>query len=190
MTATTDAPDQRRRHRHAVRDHSTPSRPSRSWPASSSGPPTAGSAAPTTAAASRVSTAPARSTCTSGRPPFDADHPAVLVGSDNGPTPAELPAARARRLPDQRAGQHRRRARHRRSTRSPRPSRATSTCSASSASTPDVRNGYEGIRVVFHVKGDAEAEQLAALVEQSHGRSAVYDVVTNGVPVVVDVATA
>ena len=31
----------------------------------------------------------------------------------------------------------------------------------------DVRNGYEAIRVVFHVKGDAEAEKLAALVEQS-----------------------
>ena len=54
----------------------------------------------------------------------------------------------------------------------------------------DVRNGFEGIRVVFHVKGAAEAEQLAALVRQSQGRSAVYDVVTNGVPVSVDVATA
>ena len=30
-----------------------------------------------------------------------------------------------------------------------------------------VRNGYEAIRVVFHVKGAAEAEKLAALVEQS-----------------------
>ncbi len=48
----------------------------------------------------------------------------------------------------------------------------------------DVRNGYEAIRVVFHVKGDAEAEKLAALVEQSRRRSAVFDVVTNGVPVV------
>ena len=54
----------------------------------------------------------------------------------------------------------------------------------------EVRNGYEAIRVVFHVKGDAEAEKLAALVEQSRSRSAVFDVVTNGVPVSVDVATA
>jgi uncharacterized OsmC-like protein len=53
-----------------------------------------------------------------------------------------------------------------------------------------VRNGFEGIRVVFHVKGAAEAEKLAALVQQSRARSAVYDVVTNGVPVTVDVATA
>ena len=53
-----------------------------------------------------------------------------------------------------------------------------------------VRNGYEAIRVVFHVKGDAEAEKLAALVEQSRSRSAVFDVVTNGVPVSIDVASA
>jgi uncharacterized OsmC-like protein len=54
----------------------------------------------------------------------------------------------------------------------------------------DVRNGYEAIRVVLHVKGDAEAEKLAALVEQSRKRSAVYDVITHGVPVSISVATA
>jgi uncharacterized OsmC-like protein len=51
-----------------------------------------------------------------------------------------------------------------------------------------VRNGYEAVRVVFHVKGDAEADKLAALVEQSRRRSAVFDVMTNGVPVSVSVA--
>ena len=51
-------------------------------------------------------------------------------------------------------------------------------------------SGYEGIRVVFHVKGDADAEKLAGLVEQSRRRSAVYDVITHGVPVTIDVATA
>ncbi len=54
----------------------------------------------------------------------------------------------------------------------------------------EVRNGFESIRVVFHVEGDAEAEKLAALVAQSRNRSAVFDVMTNGVPVSVDVATA
>jgi uncharacterized OsmC-like protein len=53
-----------------------------------------------------------------------------------------------------------------------------------------VRNGFEGIRVMFHVKGAAEAEKLAALVRQSQNRSAVYDIVTNGVPVSIGVATA
>ena len=40
------------------------------------------------------------------------------------------------------------------STRSSRPSRATSTCSASSGLSDDVRNGYEQIRVSFRLRGD------------------------------------
>ena len=53
-----------------------------------------------------------------------------------------------------------------------------------------VRNGFEQVRVTFHVRGDAEAEQLRALVDQARQRSAVYDVLTHGVPVSVDVAAA
>ena len=53
-----------------------------------------------------------------------------------------------------------------------------------------VRNGFEDIRVTFHVSGAAEAEQLARLVDQARGRSAVFDVLTHGVPVSIDVATA
>jgi uncharacterized OsmC-like protein len=52
-----------------------------------------------------------------------------------------------------------------------------------------VRNGYERIRVHFDVKGDAPDEALRRLVEQSRARSAVYDVLTNGVPVEIDVTT-
>ena len=51
----------------------------------------------------------------------------------------------------------------------------------------DVRNGYQGIRVSFKIRGDAEAEKLRKIVEQSRARSAVYDVLTNGVPVTVDI---
>jgi uncharacterized OsmC-like protein len=120
---------------------------------------------------------------------IDADHPAVLVGKDNAPTPAELllnalgaclmsglaniAAARGIDLDE-----------------------VTATVEGDInllgilGLDDTVRNGYEGIRVVFHVRGDAEAERLASLVEQSRRRSAVYDVVTNGVPVTVDVATA
>jgi uncharacterized OsmC-like protein len=54
---------------------------------------------------------------------------------------------------------------------------------------PDVRNGYQGITVRFTVKGDAPAEKLRALVDQSRARSAVYDVVTNGVPVAIEIDT-
>jgi uncharacterized OsmC-like protein len=43
--------------------------------------------------------------------------------------------------------------------------------------------------VQFSVKGDAPAEQLRALVEQSRARSAVYDIITNQVPVTIEVTT-
>jgi uncharacterized OsmC-like protein len=51
----------------------------------------------------------------------------------------------------------------------------------------DVRNGYRGIRVNFKIKGDAPAEKLEKIIEQSRNRSAVYDVLTNGVPVTISV---
>jgi uncharacterized OsmC-like protein len=119
----------------------------------------------------------------------DADHPAVLVGQDNGPTPAEhllqalgscltsglanIAAARGIELGEVSA-------------------RVEGDINLMGILGLDggVRNGFERIRVTFHVSGAAEAEQLAALVEQSRQRSAVFDVVTNGVPVTVDVATA
>jgi uncharacterized OsmC-like protein len=44
--------------------------------------------------------------------------------------------------------------------------------------------------VHFTVDGDASPEQLRAVVEQSRSRSAVYDVLTNGTRVAVDVTTA
>src|SRR4029453_14797307 len=54
---------------------------------------------------------------------------------------------------------------------------------------PEVRNGYQGITVRFTIRGAAPAEKLRELVEQSRARSAVYDVVTNGVPVTIQVDT-
>jgi uncharacterized OsmC-like protein len=53
----------------------------------------------------------------------------------------------------------------------------------------DYRNGFERIRVSFHVEGDAPAEKLREVVERAQKRSAVFDMVTNGVPVTVDVET-
>ena len=52
-----------------------------------------------------------------------------------------------------------------------------------------MRNGYEQITVRFTVKGDAPAEKLRELVDQSRARSAFYDVITNGVPVTIEVDT-
>jgi len=52
-----------------------------------------------------------------------------------------------------------------------------------------VRNGYREIRVRFEIDGDADDERLRGIVEQSRRRSAVYDALTNPTPVVIDVVT-
>jgi uncharacterized OsmC-like protein len=119
---------------------------------------------------------------------FDADHPAVLVGQDHGPTPVEfvlhalaacltaglanIAAARRVRLTEVR-------------------STVTGDIDLNGilGLDSDVRNGYQRIAVRFTIKGDAPAEKLRELVEQSRARSAVYDVITNGVPVTVEVDT-
>jgi uncharacterized OsmC-like protein len=43
----------------------------------------------------------------------------------------------------------------------------------------DVRNGFDGIKVVFDIDADASKEDIAALVAQSQRRSAVFDIVTH-----------
>jgi uncharacterized OsmC-like protein len=109
---------------------------------------------------------------------FDADHPAVLVGRDNGPTPVEyvlhalaacLTAVRLTEV---------------RSTVS-----GDIDLNGILGLNPDVRNGYQNITVRFTVKGDAPAEKLREIVAQSQARSAVYDVITNQVPVTIEVTT-
>jgi uncharacterized OsmC-like protein len=51
----------------------------------------------------------------------------------------------------------------------------------------EVRNGYQNIRVHFEIDGDASREELAQIVMQSKARSAVFDIVSHGVPVLVAV---
>src|SRR5215470_7710339 len=51
----------------------------------------------------------------------------------------------------------------------------------------DVRNGYDNIKVTFKIDADATKPEIEALVAQSQKRSAVYDVITNPVNVVVEV---
>ena len=48
-----------------------------------------------------------------------------------------------------------------------------------------MRNGYQRIRVNFEIDADAPVEKIEAIVEQSRARSAVFDVITNGVPVTI-----
>jgi uncharacterized OsmC-like protein len=120
---------------------------------------------------------------------LDADHPAVLVGADEGPTPVEyllhsLAACLTAGIANIAAA------------RKVNLTRVTSTLEgdmdllgilglADDVSGP-VRNGFEQIRVHFHLEGDDPAK-LRQVVEQSRQRSAVYDVLTNGVPIVIDV---
>jgi uncharacterized OsmC-like protein len=51
------------------------------------------------------------------------------------------------------------------------------------------RNGFDRINVSFRVTGDAPEEKLREVVRRAQERSAVYDMVTNGVPVAVEVTT-
>jgi uncharacterized OsmC-like protein len=53
----------------------------------------------------------------------------------------------------------------------------------------DVRNGFSNIRVGFKVKGEAPEEKLREVVARAQRRSAVFDVVTHGVPVTVEAET-
>jgi len=120
---------------------------------------------------------------------FDADHPAVLVGADEGPTPVEfllhgLAACITAGIANVAAA------------------RGVTLTEVSSRIEGDinllgllglskeVRNGYQKIRATFDVKGDAPAEKLREIVAQSQARSAVFDVLTKGVPVEIAVNAA
>jgi uncharacterized OsmC-like protein len=120
---------------------------------------------------------------------FDADHPAVLVGADNGPTAVEyllhaLLACITHGLANIAAA------------RGVELTEVTSTVEGDLdlngvlGLSDSVRNGYERVRASFHIKGDAPDEKLRQIVEQSRARSAVFDVLTNGVPVEIDVVTS
>jgi uncharacterized OsmC-like protein len=52
----------------------------------------------------------------------------------------------------------------------------------------DVRNGFDNVKVTFHIDADASQEDIEALVAQSQKRSAVFDALTNPTDVTVEVA--
>jgi uncharacterized OsmC-like protein len=116
---------------------------------------------------------------------YDADHPTVLVGADNGPTPVEfvlhaLAACLTAGLANIAAA------------RGVNLTEVESTVEGDIdllgilGLSNEVRNGYQGIKVTFRVRGD-DPDKLRQVVEQSRKRSAVFDVVTNGVPVAIEV---
>lgn len=118
----------------------------------------------------------------------DSDHPAVLCGADQGPSPVEwvlhalascltagianIAAARGITI-----------------------SKIESTVMGDIdlrgilGLSEDVRNGYQSVTVSFEIDGDASPDQLEEIVLQSKARSAVFDIITNGVPVSIGVKT-
>ena len=112
----------------------------------------------------------------------EADHPAVLCGADQGPTPVEhllhalsscliagianVAAARGVTLKRVEAIVE-----------------GDIDLRGILGLAEDVRNGYQGIRMSFRISGDASPDKLREIVEQSRARSAVYDVLTKGVPI-------
>ena len=117
---------------------------------------------------------------------IDAGEPAILIGTDTGPNPAEfllhaLAACLTTSLVYVAA------ARGVRLTRVESRLEGDMDVRGALGLSEDVRNGFEQIRVSFLVEGDAPEEQLRGLVERAMARSAVFDMVTNGVPVHVGV---
>jgi uncharacterized OsmC-like protein len=53
---------------------------------------------------------------------------------------------------------------------------------------PEVRNGFNHVRVNYEIDADASQEDIEALVAQSQKRSAVFDVITNPTNVTVTVS--
>jgi uncharacterized OsmC-like protein len=53
----------------------------------------------------------------------------------------------------------------------------------------DYRNGFDSLKVTFTIKGDADDEKLRSLMDRAAARSAVFDMVKNGVPVEIEVVT-
>ncbi len=117
---------------------------------------------------------------------IDGDHPAVLVGHDQGATPTEiLLAALASCLTSGIAN-----------IAAARGVTLTKVHSVVTGDidlrgilglSGDVRNGFRQIRVAFELEGD-DPDKLRAVVERSKARSAVFDMLTNGVPVDVTVS--
>jgi hypothetical protein len=53
----------------------------------------------------------------------------------------------------------------------------------------EVRNGFSAMRVGFTIKGDAPEAKLQEIVQQACARSAVLDILSNGIPVSVQTST-
>jgi uncharacterized OsmC-like protein len=117
---------------------------------------------------------------------YDADHPEVFAAQDNGPTPVEFVlvglgaclTAGIAAVAQNRGIQL---------------NSVKATIEGDMdilgilGADPDVRNGFNGIKVKYEIDADASPEEIQGLVAQSQKRSAVFDAITNPTNVTVEV---
>jgi len=120
---------------------------------------------------------------------YDADHPPVLCGADEGPTPVEfllhalaacltagianIAAARGVNLTEVESSVE-----------------GDIDLQGILGLSDEVRNGYKRLRISFKIRGDAGADKLREIVLQSRARSAVFETLLNGTSIDVDVDAA
>jgi uncharacterized OsmC-like protein len=119
---------------------------------------------------------------------LDSGEPAVLLGTDTGPNPAEyalhalagcltttlvyVAAARGVRL-----------------TEVSSVLEGYKDVRGALGLDPDVRNGFTHVKATFTIKGDAPEEKLREIMARAQTRSAVFDTIHNGTPIEIEVVT-
>ncbi|MDD7942331.1 OsmC family protein [Actinomycetospora lutea] len=119
---------------------------------------------------------------------LDAGEPAILIGEDDGPNPAEfllhalaacvttslVYAAAARKV---------------KLTAVSSTLEGDLDVQGAMGLDDGIRNGFEQIRITVHIAGEATPEKLREVVARGTDRSVVFDSITRGVPVSVEVVT-
>lgn len=118
---------------------------------------------------------------------YDTDHPEIFASEDNGSTPVEfvlvglagcLTAGIASVAQNRQIQLH-----HVKATLE-----AGMDLQGILGMDPDIRNGFDGVKVNFEIAADASQEEIEALVAQSQKRSAVFDIISNPTEVHVEVS--
>ena len=117
---------------------------------------------------------------------FDADHPAVFASEDNGATPVEFVlVGLASCLTAGVAAIAQNREIQLRSVQATL--EGAMDIQGILGGDPEVRNGFNDVKVTFDIDADASKDDIEALVAQSQKRSAVFDIITNPTNVSVEV---
>jgi len=117
---------------------------------------------------------------------FDADHPEIFASEDHGPTPVEyVLVGLASCLTAGIAAVAQNRGIQLRSVEATL--EGGMDIQGILGIDPDVRNGFDGIKVKYKIDADASPADIKALVAQSQKRSAVFDIIANPTNVSVEV---